>query len=121
MGKLDSLQDRALRVAERIGDGVRHAVPDDAAKWLQSGAMLGVARTGTRAAGRLVRRNPVASTTALVAAAAIGAGVAYYLLRRRRQDGMVIQGRSRQVLANHIAPGAAAIEESSQEDAGREG
>ena len=78
----NSLPDRAVDFAGRLGDGLRQAVPDGtgrwlhdaphsagqwlqgmrwgAGKWLQTGLALGAARTGARAAGTVARRHPVA-------------------------------------------------------------
>ncbi|WP_407353388.1 hypothetical protein [Luteimonas sp. R10] len=103
MSKLDTLQGRALELAGQVGDGVRHVIPAGAGKWLQTGAVLGVARTGAKTAGHVVRRNP---TLAVAAAIAVGAGLALYAIRRRqrkangRAGGATIEGRSKRVEAD---------------------
>lgn len=98
----DAIPDRARDLADRLGDGLRHAVPDGAGKWLhdaprnaghwlqgvpdgagkwlQAGVALGAARTGARAAGTVARRHPVALT-----AAAVGIGAALYAVARHRR------------------------------------
>ena len=76
-----ALPDKARDFADRLGDGLRHAVPDgagqwlhdaprsaghwlqgvpdSAGKWLQAGVAMGAARTGARAATQVARRHPV--------------------------------------------------------------
>lgn len=113
----DALPDRAIDFAGRIGDGLRHAVPDGAGKWLhdaprsagqwlqgvpegagkwlQAGVALGAARTGVRAAGTVARRHPVALT-----AAAVGIGAALYMVARHRRKSAerdAIEGRSQRI------------------------
>lgn len=101
MSKLTIITDRALELAEQAGAGLRHAgrqagsglrqagsglrhAGHGAEHWIKTGAALGAARAGTRAATSVVRRNPVAVAAA---AAVVGAGVlAYVLYRKRRQD-----------------------------------
>lgn len=80
MNKLNSLQDRALVLVSQVGDGLKQVVPDNAGKWLQTGAALGALKTGSRVATTFVRRHP-AATIATVA----GAGLLWYLARRRAQ------------------------------------
>ena len=80
MNKLNSLQDRALMLVSQVGDGLRQAVPDNAGKWLQTGAALGALKAGSRVATTFVRRHPVA-TVATIASA----GLLWYLARRRAQ------------------------------------
>lgn len=97
-----AIPDKARDFADRIGDGIRHAVPDGAGKWLhdaprsaghwlqgvpdgagkwlQAGVALGAMRTGARAAGQVARRHPVALT-----AAAVGIGAALYAVARHRR------------------------------------
>ncbi|MGY0612526.1 MULTISPECIES: hypothetical protein [unclassified Luteimonas] len=113
----DAIPDKAMDLAGRLGDGLRHAVPDGAGKWLngmpqdagswlsgmqqgagkwlQAGVALGAARTGARAAGIVARRHPVALT-----AAAIGIGAAAYAVvrhRRKAAELAAMQRRPRQV------------------------
>ena len=78
MGKLDIAQDRALELIGELGDGIRKAVPGSAMKWVETGAALGALRTGTRIAGKFVRRNPV-----LAGAAIAGAGLLWLAARQR--------------------------------------
>ena len=108
---------RARDLADRLGEGVRNAVPDGAGKWLhdaprsagqwlqgvpdgagkwlQAGVALGAARTGARAAGQVARRHPVAVT-----AAAVGIGAARYAVvrhRRKQAERAALEGRARPV------------------------
>jgi len=101
MSKFSHLTERALELAEQAGTGLRHAghsVSDagsSAAEWLKVGAAIGAARTGAKAAGNLVRRNPVAVAAA---AAVVGAGVlAYVLYRKRRQQQDPIEGQAQRL------------------------
>ena len=98
----DTLPDKAMELVGQLGDGLRNVVPAGAGKWLQTGAALGVARTGTRAVGHVVRRNPVA-----VAAAAAGIGLVLYAVRRHRRKAeaeAAIEGRSRRIAAARTTP-----------------
>lgn len=81
MGKLDDLSGRVLQLANQVGDGVRERVPDQAIKWVETGAALGALKAGSRIAVRLVRRNPV-----LAAASVAGAGLLWYAARRRAKQ-----------------------------------
>lgn len=108
MTKLSSFSDRALDLVGQVGDNIRTSLPDTATKWLQTGAALGVARTGTRAVGTLIRRNP-----AVAVAAVVGAGAIWYLTRRQAKkralagggNGAAIEGKSTRVDARR-APAA---------------
>jgi len=104
MSRFSHLNDRALRIAGQVGDTLRDAVPDRAMRWVETGAALGALKTGTRGAGLLVRRHPVALATAAVA----GAGLLAYALRKRAQrraaerangEGETIEGEARRVEA----------------------
>lgn len=104
MSRFSQFNDRALRIAGQVGDTIRDAVPDRAMRWVETGAALGALRTGSRGAGRLVRRHPVALATAAVA----GAGLLAYALRKRAQrkaaerahgQGETIEGEARRVEA----------------------
>ena len=100
MSKLGTAQDRALELIGELGDGIRKAVPGSAMKWVETGAALGAVRTGTRIAGKLVRRNPVVAV-----AAALGVGVlAYAAHRKRKQEALnaPIEGRSRRIEAKRV-------------------
>lgn len=101
----DVVPDRALQLAGQVGETLKDAVPGRALRWVETGAALGALRTGSRTAGKFVRRHPVA-----LAATAIGAGVVWYALRqraKRQADGAaqdehaedVIEGRARRVEA----------------------
>jgi uncharacterized membrane protein YebE (DUF533 family) len=113
MSRFSHLTDRALELAEQAGVGLRHAghsVSDaghSAADWLRTGAAIGAARAGAKAAGGMVRRNPVAVAAA---AAVVGAGVlAYVVYRKRRQhsQGEPIEGQSRRLPPRRVpAPNA---------------
>jgi len=109
VGRFDSYSGKVMDLVGQVGDNLRGVLPDSAGKWLQTGAALGVARTGSKAVGGFIRRNP-----AVVVAAAIGAGVAWYAVHRHRQKqlaagGQVIEGKSRRIeprKASGAAPGA---------------
>ncbi|MBB1473296.1 MULTISPECIES: hypothetical protein [unclassified Luteimonas] len=98
----DTLPDKAMELVGQLGEGLRNVVPAGAGKWLQTGAAIGVARTGTRAVSHVVRRNPVA-----VAAAAAGIGLVLYAVRRHRRKAeaeAAIEGKSRRIEAKRGAP-----------------
>lgn len=109
MGKFDSYSsysDKVMEFVGQVGDNVRTALPGSAGKWLQTGAALGVARTGGKAVGTFIRRNP-----AVAVAAAVGAGVVWLAVRRHQKkqqqangNGAVIEGKSRRVEAKRAAP-----------------
>ncbi len=98
MSRLDSFSGKMMDLAGQVGDNLRGALPDGAGKWLQTGAAIGVARTGTRVFGSFVRRNP-----AVIVAAAVGAGAAWYAVHRYRRKqqanggGEVLEGQSRRI------------------------
>lgn len=104
MSRFDSYSDKALALVSQVGDGLKNALPDTAGKWLQTGAVLGVAKTGTRVAGQFIRRNP-----AVAVAAAVGAGLLWYVARRqakKRQNGQgAIEGKATRIEARR-APAA---------------
>jgi hypothetical protein len=105
MSRLSHFNDRALRIAGQVGDTIKDAVPDRAMRWMETGAALGAVKAGSRGAGRLVRRHPVA----LAAAAVAGAGLLVYALRKRAQrdagradqqdESEVSEGQARRVTA----------------------
>ena len=106
MSRLDSFPGKVMDLVGQVGDNLRNALPDTAGKWLQTGAVLGVAKTGTRAVGGFVRRNP-----AVAVAAVVGAGVLWYVARRHQKKqqqaaGDAIEGKSRRVEARRAAPRA---------------
>jgi hypothetical protein len=93
---LDSFSDKTLELVSQLGDSLKNAVPGSAGKWLQTGAALGVARTGSRVAGAFIRRNP-----AVTIAAAAGAGLLWYAARRhakKTQNG-AIEGKATRIEA----------------------
>lgn len=112
MSRLDSFSGKVMDLAGQVGDNVRGALPDGAGKWLQTGAAIGVAKSGTRVFGSFVRRNP-----AVIVAAAVGAGAAWYAVHRYRRKqqanggGEVLEGQSRRIEPRR-APRKAASEAS---------
>ena len=78
MNTLSDIAGRAGEFAARIGEGARNHLPGKALDWVETGAVLGAMRTGTRVATRFVRRNP-----AVAVAAAAGAGLIWYAARQR--------------------------------------
>ena len=98
MSRYDTYSDKALTLVSQLGDNLKNAIPDTASKWLQTGAALGVAKTGTRVAGQFIRRNP-----AVAAAAAVGAGLLWYVARRqakKKQNGHgTIEGKATRIEA----------------------
>jgi len=108
VSRLDSYTGKVMDLVGQVGDNIRDALPDTAGKWLQTGAALGVAKTGSKAVGGFIRRNP-----AVAVAAAIGAGVVWYAVHRQRKKqlaerGQVIEGKSRRVEARKAAAKAPA-------------
>ena len=115
MARLSQWNDQALRLAGQVGDTLKDAMPDRALRWVETGAALGALKTGSRTAGRVVRRHPVA-----LAAAVAGAGLLWYALRqrsRRNADGAseeqtdTGEGRPRQVRARRRGRQAAQVGE----------
>lgn len=100
MSKLDDLPERILEIAAQVGDSVRDRVPDQAVKWVETGAALGALKAGSKVATRFVRRNPV-----IVVAAAAGAGLLWYAAHRRARQAREapIEGRSRRIEARRTA------------------
>jgi hypothetical protein len=100
MNKLGFAQDRALQLIGELGNGISKAVPGKALQWIETGAAIGALKTGTRVAGKLVRRNPV-----LAGAAVAGAGLLWLAARHRAkqvQDGP-IEGTATRVEAKKPA------------------
>ncbi|MGN6514067.1 MAG: hypothetical protein ACTHKZ_10935 [Lysobacteraceae bacterium] len=111
MSRLSHWNDQALRLAGQVGETIKDAVPGRAMRWVDTGVALGALKTGSRTAGRFVRRHPVA-----LAAAAAGAGLLLYTLRQRArrkadgagdgaQQGEAIEGRARRVEARRMRGG----------------
>ena len=101
MSKLESLSGRALELAGSVGDTLRDRVPDRAIKWIETGAALGVLKTGSRVATKFVRRNP-----AVAVAGAVGAGLLLYAVRRqqRKSREQAIEGKATRVEAKKAPP-----------------
>jgi hypothetical protein len=113
MNNFQKLPERAMELATRVGDGIKDRVPDRAIQWVETGAALGVVKTGARVATRVVRRNPV-----IFAAAVAGAGLLWYAARRRARKGALLgldsasdpaplEGRSTRVHAKRESASAA--------------
>ena len=86
---------RMMEFVDHVGDSIRDHMPSRAGALLQTGAALGMARTGTHVAGHFIRRHPAA-----ILAAVAGAGVAWYVVhryRKKQQAGLSIDGKSRRL------------------------
>lgn len=97
--RFSRLPDRALELADSVGENLRQLAPVGAAKWFEVGAKVGALRGGARIAGVFVRRNPV-----VVVAVAAGAGLLWYAARQRARrvengNGNAIEGSARRVEA----------------------
>ncbi|QOY62744.1 hypothetical protein INQ40_12895 [Lysobacter sp. H21R4] len=118
MSRFDRLPDRAMNLANDVGDRIRHAMPSDvgarirdampsnvgdrvrralpsrAGGLLEAGVALGAMKTAGRTATVFVRRNPTIAVAALA-----GAGLLWYAAHRRDQKAErgLIEGRSRRV------------------------
>lgn len=79
MNRLDALSDRALEIAEALGENVRDVLPR-AGELFDAGGKLVVLRTGARTASTFLRRHPVVIVAALAAA-----GLVWYGMHRRAQ------------------------------------
>ena len=77
--KLIALPERAVDLAGKWGGEVMDLVPR-AGKWLETGAKLGVVKTGSSVALKFVRRHPIAAVATVA-----GAGALWYLSRRAKQ------------------------------------
>lgn len=96
----DRALERALEIAGNAGDSLRHAgsslrqVAPHASEWLKTGAAIGAVKTGGKAAGKFVRRNPAVT----VAAAVAGLGlIGYALYRKRRRGQDAIEGSAQRL------------------------
>lgn len=99
MSRFGEFSDRALELAEKAGEKLQIS-GSQAGKLLQTGAALGVARTGAKAAAKFVRRNPV---VAVAAAAGIGVlAFAAYRKRKRAQMQGSTDGWPRRVDARRV-------------------
>jgi|GEM_PF-1323606 len=95
MSRLESIPGRMMDLVDHVGGSIRDHMPSRAGTLLQTGAALGMARTGTHVAGHFLRRHPGA-----ILAAVAGAGVAWYVVhryRKKQQAGLSIDGQSRRV------------------------
>ena len=81
MSRFDSYPDRALELADRVGDSLKNMVPGSAGRWLETGAKLGALKGGARVATAIVRRNP-----AIAIATVAGAGLLWYAARRKAKQ-----------------------------------
>ncbi len=81
MAKTQTLPDRALELVEQIGGNLKAVFPDQASKWIGTGAALGALKTGGRLTGGIVRRHPAAAVAAVA-----GAGLLWYLARRKARQ-----------------------------------
>ena len=81
MSKLNSLSDRALDLAEYVGDNMKLVMRPSAGTLLTTGAKLGAIRAGVRVAGTFLRRNPV-----IAVATVTGAGLLWYAAYRRSRQ-----------------------------------
>ncbi|WP_222566126.1 hypothetical protein [Novilysobacter antarcticus] len=118
MSKFDRLPDRAIDLANDVGDRIRNAMPSNvgdrirhalpsnvgnrvrnalpsrAGGLLEAGVALGAMKTAGRTATVFVRRNPGIAVAALA-----GAGLLWYAAHRRAQKAErgLLEGRSRRV------------------------
>ena len=95
MTRLDSISDKVMDLVGQVGDSIRDGMPTRAGTLLQTGAALGMAKTGTRVAGHFVRRHP-----AWLVATVVGAGAAWYAVHRYRKKqaaGETIDGQARRI------------------------
>src|SRR5688572_16960620 len=88
--KLIALPERAVEMAGKWGGEVMELVPR-ASKWLETGAKLGVVKTGSSVALKFARRHPVA-----MVATVAGAGALWYLARRAKQRAEDANGNGRE-------------------------
>lgn len=103
MSKFTTITDKALDLVSQVGSNIKDVVPS-ASKLMQTGVVLGAAKTGGKVAIAFVRRNPV-----IAVAAALGMGVMAYAANRKRkheQAGKPIEGRSKRVEARRVGSGA---------------
>ncbi|TWI13414.1 hypothetical protein [Aerolutibacter ruishenii] len=100
MNALHTLPDRALGLANAVGDGLKHALPA-ADKWLQTGAKLGALKGGARVATTMVRRHPFVAVATVA-----GVGLLWYAARRKAREAEAnapIEGTARRVEAKKSA------------------
>lgn len=85
--KLIALPERAVEFAGKWGGDVMDLVPR-ASKWLETGAKIGVVKTGSSVALKFARRHPIA-----MVATVAGAGALWYLARRAKKRAEEGNGR----------------------------
>ncbi|WCE05726.1 hypothetical protein [Pseudoxanthomonas sp. JBR18] len=109
MSKLSNISDRALETAldlvhqasgglRSAGSSVRDMIPSRRSKtqkFIRNSAAIGAVRTGSKAAGTFVKRNPVAVS----AVAAVGVGLLGYAVFRRykQKQAQAIESTSRRL------------------------
>ena len=100
MSRYDTVTDKAAELIGHLGQTVKDVIPNNlgqrAVDLVQTGAVIGAVKGGTRVAGRFVRRNPV-----VLAAAAAGAGLLWYAAHRRAKKARSgpIDGSARRIEA----------------------
>lgn len=97
MSKLEDITDRASQLASQLGGDLKGMLPDNAMKWIETGAVIGTVKTGSRVATRFVRKNP-----AVAVAAVAGAGLLWFAARKRakkKEAEAAIEGQSRRIEA----------------------
>ena len=92
MSKFDAYTDRVVDLAGKVGSTVKEHLPGHAMRLFETGAALGAVKTGTRVAGKFVRRNP-----AIAIAAVAGAGLLVYAARRRRARQLALEGEDKAI------------------------
>ena len=100
MSKLGELSERALDLVEQAGGKLKLG-GDAAGKLLQTGAALGVVRTGAKVATGFVRRNPVVAV-----AAGVGIGLLAFAAYRRRKRAQMLgstEGPHRRIDPRRVA------------------
>ncbi len=94
MSAIDELGKRGAAVFDIAREAVNASSPKVKA-WLKTGAALGAARTGTRVASGLVRRNPGLA----IATVAVGAGYLAYTAYRKRAAAVAEQAKEQPIEA----------------------
>lgn len=97
MSKIDDITGRASQLANQLGGDLKGLLPNNAMKWIETGAVLGAARAGGRVASRFVRKNP-----AVAVAAVAGAGLLWFAARKhakKKEAEAALEGQSRRIEA----------------------
>jgi len=100
MSRLGELSDRALDLVEQAGEKLKLG-GDAAGKLLQTGAAVGVMRSGAKVATGFVRRNPVVAV-----AAGVGVGLLALAAYRRRKRAQMLgstEGPHRRIDARKVS------------------